>query len=142
MAALALRTLAIIPLAFSSLFVRIITCLSDWKCGLSAGLMSDLQGAHSHGTERNEQILQEQGNLLLTFRWQTWMTSSEIVLTISSSGIFVLKSLETGHWSLGSLRKSGPFCHVVSFSTSLVLQLVLVGKSSGFKLPEICWRGS
>ena len=68
------------------------------------GLMANRQATHSHGKER---------------RVHTWKTGSLIFLMSSSSGIFILKALETGHWSLGNLRKLGLFCHGVFFSTSL-----------------------
>ena len=70
------------------------------------------------------------------------MAGSWIVLMTSSSGIFILNSLETGHFSLGNFRKLGLFCQGVSFLTSSAVQLVLVGRSAGFKVPAICCSGS
>ena len=56
-----------------------------------------------------------------------------MVLTTLSSGIFFLKSLVTGHSSLGSLRKPGPICQGVFLPKSEAVQDDLVGKSAGFR---------
>ena len=65
-----------------------------------------------------------------------------MVLTTSSCGILFLKSLVTGHSSLGSLRKLGPISQEVFLPTSKAVQVVLVGRSARFRGPAICCRGS